>query len=44
MEKIKNCSISKVRMKINKVDKSYSLECQRSDLNIVNHIKKIEHV
>lgn len=44
MEKIKNCSISKVTMKIDKVDKSYSLECQRTDLNLVNHIKKLEHV
>ena len=31
-------------MKINKVDKSYSLECQRRDLNLVDHIKKKEYV
>jgi broad specificity phosphatase PhoE len=44
MEKIKNCSISKIRLKINKLDNSVSFECDRSNLNMVNHIKDIELV
>lgn len=44
MEKIKNCSISKIRLKINKSDKTFEFECRRNDLNVVKHLNEIELV
>jgi broad specificity phosphatase PhoE len=44
IEKIKNCSISRIRLKINKSDKNFTIECERNDLNTVKHLNEIQLV